>query len=111
MKAGELRNILSKYDDETPVCINVEDNNMVISATVGQDDEYEIDDALVLVAYVGDEVWMEYLEKNTDNMQCPKCKSNEHLVLRSDQPEKVSEGYVAACTECDEDFYLMELTK
>ncbi len=44
-----------------------------------------------------------------DDMRCPKCFSNEKLVFKGDRPDLVSEGYVGACLECDEDFYLVEL--
>lgn len=68
----------------------------------------------------------EYIDKNTalmkdgqhfdythsvmvDDMQCPKCNRNEYLVFKGDFPDLVCDGYVGACTVCDEDFYLMEL--
>jgi hypothetical protein len=44
-----------------------------------------------------------------DKMRCPKCLSNESLVFKGDEPDKVSPGYVGACLACDEDFYLTEL--
>ena len=43
------------------------------------------------------------------HLRCPECDSNEHLSFKGDNPEDVSEGYVAACTYCDVDFYLFEI--
>lgn len=39
-----------------------------------------------------------------EEYKCPKCDSK-----LSQKEEDVSEGYFAACLECDEDFYKIEL--
>lgn len=67
-------------------------------------------DNLCYIAQMKDGQEFEY--KNAiimDDLKCPKCKSNEHLVFRGDTPDKVTDGYVGACLKCEEDFYLFEL--
>ncbi len=66
MNVLELKQILSDYDDEAIVQIAVADHAQVINLqSIGVDEEYDTDDALVLTVFLDEESDNLYFDRDT----------------------------------------------